>query len=307
MRDWTEKYRPKTFDEMVGNDPIIESGRRFARNKNFPRLLLVGGSGTGKTPFAKVLAFECFGKDADMLEINCSSERGIDIIRNDIAEYAITKSSYGVPFKIPILDEVEQLTVQAQKALKKIMEDTVENCRFILITNEEYGLLPYLVPRCRRFYFRRIKPLEIVGVLKNISMKEGVKISQKALLKIALDSKGDLRYAIEELQSIAEGEERVTEEDVDYYLRNPSKDKILRVVKLGLDYNLVEALKEAEKLLDTFTARGFFTVVTDRFVNSWRLKDSCKKRIAKALARVNLYSGNDKLQVYSFLAELSEK
>lgn len=313
-REWTEKYRPQSFDEMIGNEPVIKTGKRFARNQNFPRLLLSGGSGTGKTTFLRVLAYECFGDEADLLELNCSSDRGIDIMRDEVPNYAMTKSAYGVPFKILGLDEAEQLTTPAQKACKKISEDFVENCKFVLITNEEEGLIKFLTSRFRPLRFQRIRTLDITKVLDDITEEEEVDMTRKALLKIALESKGDLRQAIETLQSIAEGEDEVTEEEVDFYLANPSKDKIFLIVKSALKGYLVESLEDAEKLMDTFTARGFFTVVTDRFLNGWKYstkKDQvlvdkdCKERIARALGNINLYVPNDKMSVYSFLAELS--
>lgn len=131
---WTEKYRPSSFDEIKGQRDIVEKIRAFVATKSMPHLLFAGPAGVGKTTLSLVIAKQLFGEEwrQNTLELNASDERGIDIIRVKVKDFARTKAIGNVPFKIIYLDESDALTREAQQALRRTMENYTQTCRFIL-------------------------------------------------------------------------------------------------------------------------------------------------------------------------------
>ena len=130
---WTEKYRPSKFSEVYGQKDIVEKVKAFVEKGNMPHLLFAGPAGIGKTTLSLVIAKELFGENwrNNLLETNASDERGIDVIRNKVKDFARTKAIGDVPFKIIFLDECDALTREAQQALRRTMENYTKTCRFI--------------------------------------------------------------------------------------------------------------------------------------------------------------------------------
>ena len=122
---WTEKYRPKSFKEIKGQDKIVSRVEAFVKQQNMPHLLFAGPAGVGKTTLALVVAKVLFKDDwqSNFLELNASDERGIDVVRNKIKDFARTKAISNVPFKVIYLDECDSLTKEAQQALRRTMEN----------------------------------------------------------------------------------------------------------------------------------------------------------------------------------------
>ena len=156
---WTEKYRPSNFSEVKGQAHVVSKLQAFVKEKNMPHVLFAGPAGIGKTTLALVMAKQFFGENwrDNFLELNASDERGIDVVRVKVKDFARTKALGDVPFKIIYLDECDALTKEAQQALRRTMENYTSSCRFILSCNYSSKITDPIQSRCAVFKF---KPLE---------------------------------------------------------------------------------------------------------------------------------------------------
>src|SRR3989338_3622404 len=153
---WIEKYRPKDFSELKGQKEIVKRVEAFVKQENMPHLLFAGPAGTGKTSLALIIARKLF-KDAwhqNFLELNASDERGIDIIRVKVKDFARTRAIGDVPFKIIYLDEADALTSEAQQALRRTMENYTQTTRFIISCNYSSKIIEPIQSRCAVLRFR---------------------------------------------------------------------------------------------------------------------------------------------------------
>lgn len=206
---WVEKNRPSKLDEICYQEDVKEGLRNFINNKNIPHLLFFGPSGSGKTSTIISLAKEIFGDHyrERIKELNASDERGINVVRDKIKNYAQesinisqNKSANLPPWKIIILDEADNMTSESQYALRRIMEEYSKITRFCIICNYHHKIIDPIVSRCSIFRFKPIPKLEIKKQLKYISKKEKLKCSIQVINKISEYSRGDLRKAINFLQ-----------------------------------------------------------------------------------------------------------
>lgn len=211
-----EKYRPQSFKEMVGQTSIVKQLEEYInKNKSIPNLLFVGDPGIGKTSLAYIIARGLFGENYtnSFLELNASSDRGIEVVRKRIQEFARTKSFH--QFKIVFLDEASEITKDAQHALRRIMEVNYKNCRFILSCNYQEKITSALQSRCKTFVFERIKSKDLLKLAKRVISKEDIKIKKQQLKVMVLDSRGDARRLLNGLEIFAGGEVEGYEEALD--------------------------------------------------------------------------------------------
>ncbi len=248
---WTEKYRPERLDEVYGQDRIIERLKAYVQEKSMPHLLFAGPAGIGKTTSAIALSKEMYGEDwsANFLELNASDERGIDVIRNKIKEYARTSSSSETGFKIIFMDEADSLTPEAQAALRRTMEKYSHNCRFILSCNYSSKIIDPIQSRCAVFRFRTLLDEDVIDWIEHLSEKEGLDISESAKKLLIRICEGDLRRITNLLQISASTTSDITEEVVRKSANVARPEDIRGLVENAVESDFRKAKEKLDKLM----------------------------------------------------------
>ena len=210
-----EKWRPKTFDEVVGNSQVVEKLRSIKDVNKMPHLLLEGMPGVGKTSIAYVLAHFFYGKDINInfLELNASDDRGIEVVRSKIKDFAKTKG-LSTDKKMILLDEADSLTQECQNALRRVMEQYVNTCVFIMSCNYVQKIIDPIKSRCLVCHFNPIKEEEMIGRLKRIIYEEHILINETVLKELIKQSCGDMRRVINDLQSLSFLGREITLQDI---------------------------------------------------------------------------------------------
>ncbi len=246
---WTEKYRPSKFEDIVGQDDIIKRVKSLVNSMNIPHLLFAGPAGVGKSTLALVVVRELFGsawKD-NYLELNASDERGIDVVRQKVKDFARTKAISKVPFKVIFLDEADALTNEAQNALRRTMENYTSNCRFILSCNYSSKIIDPIQSRCAVFRFKLMEKKDIDKIVKKISLNEKIQIHEKAVEALFETSEGDCRRVINLLQTTASISNNITPDLIEIMVPSAKPNDIKVVLEYALSGDFINS---KNKLLD---------------------------------------------------------
>jgi len=278
---WTEKYRPGDFSDIKGQDEIVKRVSAFVEQKNMPHLMFAGPAGVGKTSLSLVIAKQFFGENwrQNFLELNASDERGIDIVRNKVKDFARTRALGDVPFKIIYLDECDALTREAQQALRRTMENYAQTTRFILACNYSSKIVDPIQSRCAVFRFKPLKKKDVIEIIDKIAVEEGLKVDDKAKDALYQISEGDCRRLENILQSSAALSKEITEELV-FSLASVAKPKELKeVLELALENKFIDA---RNKLLDVMLNYGLsgLDIVKQIQKEVWNLEVEGKKKVA---------------------------
>ena len=246
---WTEKYRPKKFEDLVGQDDIIKKVQNLTKSLNIPHLLFAGPAGTGKSSLALIIVKELFGINwkENYLELNASDERGIDVVRQKVKDFARTKALGNVPFKVIFLDEADALTKEAQQALRRTMENYTNTCRFILSCNYSSKILDPIQSRCVVFRFKLLEKKDIEKRIRLIAERENLELPNGSIESLYEAAEGDCRRVINIIQASSSISPVITSELINTLISaaRPADIKIVLEYALSGDF-----LKSKEKLLD---------------------------------------------------------
>jgi replication factor C small subunit len=309
---WAEKYRPRSLNEVVNQKEIVERLKRFIAEKSIPHMLFAGPPGTGKTTIAHALAHDLYGENYRqyMLELNASDERKIEVIRTKVKEFARSRVVGEVPFKIVLLDEADNMTSDAQQALRRLMELYSANTRFILTANYPSKIIEPIQSRCAVFRFTSLKREDVVGRLMYICNQEKVVCREKALDIIYDISEGDMRRAINILQAAAALGE-VTEDSVYKVVGLAHPREVREMLQLALAGNFVEARRKLRDLMINYGLSGVDIIKQihrEIFSSEVKLPDELRIIIADYAGEIQfrlVEGADDEIQLNAFLARLS--
>ncbi len=309
---WAEKYRPRSLDDIVNQEEIVTRLKKFVKEKNMPHLLFAGPPGTGKTTAAHALAHDLYGENYQqyLLELNASDERGIDVIRTKVKEFARSRVPGEIPFKIIILDEADNMTADAQQALRRLMEMYTATTRFILIANYPSKIIEPIQSRCAFFRFTPLKKEDVVNRLRWIAEQENVAYDIEALEVIYEVSEGDMRRAINILQA-ASALGKVTVEAVYKVIGLAHPREIREMINLALEGRFIEARDKLRQLMVEYGLSGIDIIKQvhrEIFGSEIKLPEQLRVLIADYAGEIQfrlVEGADDEIQLNAFLARLA--
>ena len=308
---WVEKYRPKKISDLVNQKEIMGSLNALLKNQSeMPHLLFSGSAGVGKTSAAICLSREILGEHWRdySLELNASDERGIGMVREKVKKFSrFAGLDTEIPFKIIILDEADEMTSDAQTALRRIIEDTAKYCRFILIANNLSKIIEPIQSRCVVFKFTRISNKEISSQLKFIAQKEKIKADEKGLETICDYADGDIRHAINILQAAA-STGSIDVSSVKSVIGLTKTKDVQDVLKLALGGKVSDA---REKMIELIKVYGMSESDFLKYINQavFASKTNNIEGILEIIAKYDyriLTGANPEIQLSALLAELTK-
>jgi len=308
---WVEKYRPKKISEVVNQKEIKGSLMALLKNQQeIPHLLFSGSAGVGKTTMALCISQEILGdrwKDYT-LELNASDERGINMVRERVKKFSrFAGLDTEIPFKIIILDEADEMTSDAQTALRRIIEDTAKFCRFILIANNISKIINPIQSRCAVFKFSQIEEKDIISYLKLVLKKEKGKADENGLKEIAEYAGGDLRHAINLLQTTASIGD-ITQDSVKATAGLTKTNDVVEILKLAVSGKIQDSRNKMIELVKVYgmSESDFLKYINQAlFSSKYDNLEELSQIIAKYDYRI-LVGSNPEIQLSAMLAELGK-
>jgi replication factor C small subunit len=305
---WIEKYRPNKLSQVIGQDEIVSRLKAYVKATSMPHLLFAGPAGTGKTTCAIALAKELFG-DAwkeNFNETNASDERGIQVVRTKIKDFARTAPLGKMPFKIMFLDEADALTTDAQAALRRTMERFTKTCRFILSVNYSSKIIEPIQSRCAVFRFRPIKADDEKKYLRYIAEEENLKLTEEGLEAIVYIAGGDMRKAISALQVAASVSKKIDENSIYKITSTAKPDEVKALLELAVKGDFLRARGLLDELLIEYGLSGEDIIKQiHRAIFDLNISDEAKVQLIDRAGEIEfriVEGGNERIQLESLLA-----
>ncbi|MDE1724289.1 MAG: replication factor C small subunit [Thaumarchaeota archaeon] len=306
---WVEKYRPTKISDIINQKDIVGSLQSLLKNTpEMPHLLFSGSAGVGKTTTALCLAREILGDSwrEYTLELNASDERGINMVRERVKKFArFSGLDTNIPFKLLILDEADEMTSDAQTALRRIIEDAAKHCRFIMIANNISKIIEPLQSRCAVFKFTRILEDDIINHLEEICKKEKIKYTQGGLKTLYQYSEGDMRHTINMLQATA-SIGVINEDNVKSSAGLAKTSDVGSILKLALAGKISDA---RNKMIELIKVYGMSESDFLKYLNEecYKTKTSHLSEMLEVIAKYDyrlIIGANPEIQLSALLAEL---
>ncbi len=252
---FTEKYRPQTFDEVMGQKEIVKRVKALVETKNIPHMLFCGPAGTGKTTLALIVAKQLHKDNwkQNFLELNASNDRGIDTIRNQVKDFAKTMAMEADSPKIILLDEADALTKEAQQALRRTMETYSNSCRFILSCNYPSKIIDPIKSRCAIFKFKPLAKEDITSIIEKITKNENINLDKETIQLLFDSSNGDVRQLQNILQSCNAMSKEINKDTIKEFITSTESKDIELALDLALNKKFIES---RNKLLETMLNNG---------------------------------------------------
>ena len=288
---WTDKYRPQTLDEVVGNNKekkiILDWVDNWKKGNPQQPLLLVGPPGIGKTTLALVIAKEF----SEYIELNASDKRSQDVIKNTIGESSSTRSLFGDEYKLIIMDEVDGIHGTNDRGGVRAIGEIIKNSKhpMILIANDFYSKrLQSIKPKCTVIKMAKVRSPSIRKALKEIAAKEEIKANPKALDLISKKSNGDMRSAINTLQALADKDEVLEPRDVENLRTKDDRSDIFNAITGVLKSKNPQHVRDALRVDEDPTL--VMEYIAENIPREYTNKDEIKKAYEN-IAKADLYFG----------------
>lgn len=314
--------RPRNLEDVIFQDDIVRALKSSLETGNLPHLLFYGPPGTGKTSTILALARQLYGPElfhTRVLDLNASDERGIDVIRTKVKNFAqltvgAKPTGYPYPcppFKLIVLDEADSMTPDAQAALRRTIETFSKVTRFCIICNYVSRIIEPITSRCAKFRFMPLDKDTVKQRLRYICEKEAIQFSDSVIDTIIKLSDGDMRKAITLLQSTARmhgSSERTSSTDV-IETAGALPDSVVETLYRAVQSNIFETMQQAvtDVVHAGYSAAQVLSQLHDMVLNRSDLTDLQKSRIFMEMAQTDfaLNDGADEfLQLLNICATL---
>lgn len=291
---WVEKFRPKTLDDVISHEIIINTLRQFIENNYFPHLLLSGPPGTGKTSAIMACARQLYGTNYSLmvLDINASEERGIEVVRNKIRDFICTKAIFlpekSSTFKLVILDEADAMTYDAQAMLVSFIERYSVNVRFCLICNYIKKISQSIQSRCTTFKFSPLTKNDIMKKINDVTEQNKIKISKDGIDTLIKTSKGDMRKVLNVLQVTSMGHTSITSESITSCIGYPTPNNMTQIYTQLTTKSFNECLKNLEQIVEKngYAITDIISELTDMIINKFMNKSIDQAKIISILTNM---------------------
>jgi len=307
---WIEKYRPQSLADVKGHEDIVGRLQSYVDRNDLSHFLFSGPAGTGKTTCASAIARELYGDDwrDNFLELNASDERGIDVVRDRIKNFART-SFGGHEYRIIFLDEADALTSDAQGALRRTMEQFSNNVRFILSCNYSSQIIDPIQSRCAVFRFSPLSDDAVEEEIRHIAGEEDIELTDDGLDALVYAAGGDMRKAINGLQAASVSGDVVNEEAVYAITSTARPEEIHGMVQSALDGDFTAARATLDRLLtEEGIAGGDIIDQLHRSIWEFEVEDRAAVRILERVGETDYritQGASERVQLEAMLASLA--